>query len=388
MSDSDALTLGRLGRLRTELERRGYDAGLFYDPINVRYATGVANMQVYTLHNPCRYVFVATDGPTVLFDFKGCEHLSQDAAAVDETRDAVSWYHFVAGARGPELLERWAIELASLAGGRGSRVAVDRLDPPGVDALRRHGISIGDGQAVADRARVIKTAEEITAIRQAVKAADAAVASMVEAIRPGRSEQEIWAELHRAAIAGGAEWFETRLLTSGPRTNPWYQQAGERRVELGDLVALDTDMIGLNGYSVDISRTWVAGPTASGHQKRLHEAAAQQVRLNISLLQPGASFAEISANATLPSVELHSSTNACVAHGIGLCNEYPLIVNKDHFAQSGYDGELEEGTVMCVESLVAPPGGREAVKLEEQILVTAAGPEVLSATPLAEAFTL
>jgi Xaa-Pro aminopeptidase len=380
MSDPDALSLGRLSRLQTELERAGYDGGLFYDPINIRYATGVSNMQVYGLHNPCRYVYVPSDGPTVLFDFKGCEHLSHSAAAVGETREAVSWYHFVAGSRGPELVDRWAGELAALAGSN-ARIAVDRLDPPGVEALRCRGVSVGDGQAVADRARVIKTTQEVAAIRAAVNAADLAVAAMVESLQPGRSEQEIWAELHRAAIGQGAEWFETRLLTSGPRTNPWYQEASSRVVEHGDLVALDTDLIGVGGYSVDISRTWVAGDAATEEQRRLHEAAHQQILDNIALLRPGASFAEISAQATLPPGPLHSATNACVAHGIGLCNEYPLIVNSDHFAGGGYDGEIEAGMVLCVESLVAPEGGREAVKLEEQVLVTTTGNEVLSATP-------
>ena len=102
---------------------------------------------------------------------------------------------------------------------------------------------------------------------------------------------------------------------------------------------------------------------------------------NIELLRPGASFAEISDAAHLPPAGLHSPTNAAVAHGIGLCNEYPLILNRDHRA-AGYDGQVEAGMVLCVESLVAPPGGDQAVKVEEQILVTADGPEVLSALPL------
>src|SRR5277367_1650844 len=68
-------------------------------PDQHRYATGTTNMQVYSLHNPCRYVFVAADGPVILFEFKGCEHLSADCPAVDEVRRAVSWYHFITGPR-------------------------------------------------------------------------------------------------------------------------------------------------------------------------------------------------------------------------------------------------------------------------------------------------
>ena len=82
------LEAGRLTRLRTAIEEAGCDAGLFYDPINIRYATGTSNMQVYSLHNPCRYVYVPVSGPVVLFEFKGCEHLSIGHPMVDEVRPA------------------------------------------------------------------------------------------------------------------------------------------------------------------------------------------------------------------------------------------------------------------------------------------------------------
>ena len=75
-------------------------------------------------------------------------------------------------------------------------------------------------------------------------------------------------------------------------------------------------------------------------------------------------------------------TNAAVAHGIGLCNEYPLILNRDHFADGGYDGQVEEGMGLCVEALAAPPGGDQAVKLEEQDVITATGPQPLTTYPL------
>lgn len=83
----------------------------------------------------------------------------------------------------------------------------------------------------------------------------------------------------------------------------------------------------------------------------------------------------------VPPSDIHSVTNAAVAHGIGLCNEYPLILNRDH-ADSAYDGTVEVGMVLCVEALAAPPGGTESVKLEEQVVITERGPEPLSTFPL------
>ena len=387
-ADTTALESGRLDRLRASLAAAECDAGVFYDPINIRYATGTSNMQVYSLHNPCRYAYVPVVGPVVLFDFKGCEHLSDGHHNVAEVRSAISWYHFVAGPRVDEFATDWADEIVALLGpsttGR-RRLAVDRLDPAGLHALERHGVDVIDGQAVADRAKVIKTPEEVAMIRSAMAACDDGIARMRDALRTGITEQQLWSHLHAANIESGGEWFETRLLTSGQHTNPWYQECSNKVIDNGDLVAFDTDMIGVGGYSIDISRTWLAGDNApTDEQRRIYDAAYQQVEHNIGLMQPGTTFREIAERALLPPEPYHSLTNACVAHGIGLCNEYPLILNQDHFDSGGYDGVIEAGMVLCVESLASETGGRESVKLEQQILVTNDGPVVLSTTPLTD----
>jgi len=370
-------------RLRTSIEAAGCDAGLFSDPINIRYATGTSNMQVYSLHNACRYVFVPVVGPVVLFEFKGCEHLAAGHPMVDEVRTAVSWYHFVSGTRVHEFAKLWADEISALLGFDARDLAIDRCDPIGSAALAEHGVRLHDGQQVANRARMIKTSDELRLIRTAIGGCEQGVASMRASMRPGMTEQELWAQLHAANIAAGGEWLETRLLTSGQRTNPWYQECSDKVIDAGDLVAFDTDLIGVGGYSVDISRTWTAdGGAPTSAQQRLHAAALEQLEHNLELFRPGASFAEISRRGHLPPDDIHSVTNAAIAHGIGLCNEYPLILNRDHAADGGYDGEVEAGMVLCVEALAAPPGGSESVKLEEQILVTDAGIERLSSCSL------
>ncbi len=375
------LEAGRLARMRASIADSGCDAGLFYDPTNIRYCTGTSNMQVYSLHNPCRYVFVPGEGAVVLFEFKGCEHLSVGHDGVDEIRPAVSWYDFIAGGRVQEFAGVWADQICSLLGS-GQDLAVDKLDPVGWNELNRRGIRVHDGQRVANQARVLKTPEEVVAIQVAIDACENAVAQMHSAMTPGLTENQLWAHLHRANIEAGGEWLETRLLTSGYRSNPWYQECSNKVIDDGDLVAFDTDLIGIGGYSVDISRTWAANGRPTADQRMLHETALEQLLHNRELLQPGASFAEISARSHLPPPTIHSVTNAAVAHGIGLCNEYPLILNRDHFETGGYDGEVQEGMVLCVEALAAPPGGSEGVKLEEQVLITADGPASLSSYSL------
>ncbi len=376
------LHLGRLEKLREQLEKFDCAAGLFYDPVNIRYATGTSNMQVYSLHNPCRYAFVTTTGPVILFDFKGCEHLSSGCPAVSEVRDAVSWYHFVSGPRVQEFAGLWRDGVLSLLrehGGGNRRLAVDRLDPMGTHLLEAGGVQIVDGQEVAHMARLIKTPEEIIALREAVDVCQTGIRRMRDATAPGMSEQEIWAILHQTNIERGGEWIETRLLSSGPRTNPWYQEASDRRVEDGDMISLDSDLVGPHGYSADISRSWTVGNgRPSDEQRCLYAAAHEQVNRNAELFQPGQSFFEIADQAWRLPEPFAQYEQPAIAHGIGLCNEFPLIMHADHIRQLGHDGILEPGMVMCVESYVGAIDGHEGVKLEQQVLVTESGCEILS----------
>jgi Xaa-Pro aminopeptidase len=78
-------------------------------------------------------------------------------------------------------------------------------------------------------------------------------------LRPGITENELWSYMNQVNLKNGGEWNETRLLLSGQRTNPWYQECSMKPIEKGEIVAFDTDMIGPYGMCVDMSRTWVCG---------------------------------------------------------------------------------------------------------------------------------
>jgi len=382
LSFQHQLENGRLARLRDALKKYDCGAGLFYDPINIRYATGVSNMQVYSLHNPCRYAFVAVDGPVILFDFHGCEHLSKNSAAVDEVRDARSWYHFNSGPRNHEHAEIWCAEIDDLmsqhAGGN-KRIAIDRLDPIGTHLLEAKACQIVEGQEVAHMARMIKTSEEIMAIRDAVAVCQYGIRQMQLASDPGKTEQQIWSILHQCNIERGGEFIETRLLTSGPKTNPWYQECGARVIEAGDMISLDSDLVGPHGYSADISRSWICGADKPcDEQKQLYQLAHEQVQRNSELFKAGRSYRDIGTDAWQLPEQFQSNQQPAIAHGIGLCNEYPLVMNPQWFEASGHDGVCEAGMIFCIESYVGAENGAEGVKLEQQILVTDDGFELLS----------
>ena len=387
--DEMALDQGRIARLRRAIGAADCGAAVFVDPANIRYATGTSNMQVYAGHNPCRYVFVPAEGPVVLFEFSGCGHLAAGHPAVAEVRPAISWYHFVAGPRVAEKAELWAAELAELTlkhGGGNRRLAIDRVDPMGTWALQRHGIEIRDGQAVASQARKIKTPEEIKAIRNAVAVCDEGLFRMRAALEPGITEQRLWSFLHQANAELGGEWIETRLLTSGPKTYPWYQECGTRVIEAGDMVSLDTDLVGAHGYSADISRSWAAGDgRATDRQRRLYALAHEGLYANIALFRPGITFREIAERAWQAPEPYGDTPLPALAHGVGLVNEYPLLLSKRYWDGHGYDDVIEEGMVLSVESYLADKDAGEGVKLEQQVLIGATGAEILSAYPMEEA---
>ena len=385
LPDLAALRAYRLGRVRAQLTARDCAGIVVTDPINIRYTTDAANMQVWCLHNAARYAFVATEGPIVLFDFHGCAHLAEPLPLVDEVRPARAWYYFHSGARLAEHAGLWAAELAALLrahGGDNRRLALDKADRAGVVALERLRVDLQDGQEIMEQARAIKAPDEIKAMRCALAACEAAMGAMQAELRAGMTEQELWALLHAENIKRGGEWIETRLLSSGPRTNPWFQECSSRVIESGDLVAFDTDLIGPYGYCVDISRTWRCGDGgASPAQKELYRLAREQIACNLELVRPGVGFRELSEKAWRLPERYRANRYSTIAHGVGVCDEYPAIYYPEDAKASGYDGVLEAGMTICLESYIGEAGGAEGVKLEEQVRVTETGCEVLSRYP-------
>jgi Xaa-Pro dipeptidase len=385
LPDVATMRVYRLARLRAQLAQRDYAGIVVTDPINVRYATDSTNFQVWCLHNPVRYAFVATAGPVIVFDFHGCDHLSAHLDLVDEVRPGRGWYFFKSGDRIAEHARSWAAEIADLVhahGGGNRRLAIDHVNPEGVEALEALGIGVHEGQAVMEVARAIKSADEIKAMRCALATCETAMQVMQQQLRPGVTEQALWAHLHAENVKRGGEWIETRLLSSGPRTNPWFQECCSRPIAAGDLVAFDTDLIGPYGYCADISRTWRCGEgRASDAQIDLYRRAREQIAYNLELVRPGLGFQELSKRAFALPERYAANRYSTIAHGVGLCDEYPAIYYPKDAAESGYDGVLEAGMTICVESYIGEAGGAEGVKLEEQLLVTEAGCEVLSRYP-------
>ncbi|WP_287263642.1 hypothetical protein [Mesorhizobium sp.] len=223
----------RLQRIVSQLRKRDYAGVLCFDPLNIRYATDSSNMHIWITHNPSRAVFVSADGYVVLWDFHRCGHLSEHLPLVNEIRtDGAGFYYFVAGDQEKAVAKGFAGQIEELLrthAGKNRRLAVDKIEIPGLRALDAAGIKICNGMQLMEHARAIKGIDEINAMRCSLATCEIAAAKMRQLLRPGIAETELWSVLHAENIARGGEWIETRILTSGPRTNPWMQEAGPRR---------------------------------------------------------------------------------------------------------------------------------------------------------------
>lgn len=376
----------RLQRVCKSLQDDGCDAVLLYNPINIRYATESSNMQVWTMHNAERYALVFADGYVILWDFTNCEHLTQGNQQIDEVRSCVSSSFFATGNRSMERAKVWAqeidAELRNRVGGN-AKLAIDIVLHQGAALLQECQHTLMDGEAMMGRAKLIKSDREIALMQYTIDVAEKGIWRMHKELKPGMTENEIWAYLHFENIKHGGEWIETRLLSSGPRTNPWMRESSNRVMREGELLSFDTDLVGPFGYCADISRCWTVGETKpTDYQRELYTFAYEQLHENQALLKPGLSYSEFSQQAWQIPERFYKNRYCCIAHGVGMVDENPAIAHAgEDWQKVGYDGVFEENMVVCVESYIGDDGGAEGVKLEQQLLVTKDGCKALSKFP-------
>ena len=380
----------RWARLTKAIADRGYGGLLMFDPLNIRYATDTTNMQLWNTHNPFRACLLCADGHMVMFEYKQSPFLAEFNPLVAELRPSASFFYSVTGDKSATAAAAFAGQVDDILrahAGKNRRLAVDKIMIHGLRALEAWGFEVMEGEEVTEKARVIKGADEILAMRCAQHACEASIAEMEAFTRAnvpsgGVSENAIWAELHAGNIRRGGEWIETRLLASGPRTNPWFQECGPRLVQPDEIVAFDTDLIGAYGICIDISRTWWIGnqrPTNAMISAFRH--GLDHIRDHQSRLKPGVTIRDLVHGGHQLAPEYWQQKYSCKMHGVGLCDEWPFVSYADGWVEGAFDVALEPGMTLCVEALISPEGGNFSIKLEDQVLITETGCENLTTYP-------
>ena len=372
----------RLERVKKELIKNNLEACILFDPVNVRYALDTVNMSVHNMHNLTRYCFVPIKGPVILYEYFNCEKLSEHLNLIDEIRPAISWDYFGNGSQVDAKLKEWINEISDLSNSyfKSKKIAIDVLNGPAVLSLDKIGIKVVDAKSILEKARVIKSPEELKCMKAALEVAEIGVSKMRNQLKAGMTEDELWSILHKTNIENGGEWIECRILSSGVRTNPWMQESSNKVIQKGEIVSFDTDMVGPYGYCADISRTFVEGHKFNDQQKNLYKMALDQINHNSRLIKPGTTFKEFTEKSWILPKEYYGNRYSVMLHGIGLCDEWPAI----RYPTDGGErnGAFEKNMTITIESYIGKVGGKEGVKLEQQYLVGQNNLELMSHHPL------
>ncbi len=380
----------RWKRLTQALVDRDMGGILMFDPMNIRYATDTTNMQLWNSHNPFRACLLCADGHMVVWEYKSAAFLLSFNPLVAEVRSGASFFYFATGDKSDEAAHSFANQVDEVMRAHASsnrRLAVDKIMVSGLRALERKGFHVEEGEEVTELTRAIKGPDEILAMRCAQHACQSAIAEMESFARHNVplgnvSEDAIWAELHAGNIRRGGEWIETRLLASGPRTNPWFQECGPRIVQNNEIVGFDTDLIGAYGMCIDISRTWWIGDAKPRPDMIAAFAHARDhIDDHFSRLKPGVSIRDLVLQGHQLEAQYDKQKYSCKMHGVGLCDEWPLVSYADSHVEGAFDYELKPGMMLCIEALVSPEGGDFSIKLEDQVLITETGCENLTSYP-------
>ncbi|MGI8421873.1 MAG: M24 family metallopeptidase [Gaiellaceae bacterium] len=383
--DFPGLRRNRLQRLQEAMKAHELAVCLFFNPATVRYATGAPMMDAWAATTFARAALVPASGQPILYEFE--VGIPVSSRVVADVRPVINWSF--AGDQARPIARRWVREVKSALQELGladEPLGLDKLDMPGFLAMADEGVRLVDaGPAVVD-AREVKTAEEVDLFKINGAIGDAILAAVEANVRPGIREYELLAIATDTLLRFHGETLFTRLITSGTNTNPWLQEANDKLVMPGDLVAVDTDANGFEGYVIDVSRTFLCGSSPSPAQREAYRVAHECVTGMVDLVRPGMSYSDFVYGAPRLPDKFVAQRYSVQAHQSGLEDEGPFFPYPEDVERGAVipDRILQENMILNVECYAGEVSAPFGVKLEDQLLVTATGCEVLSTYPFDE----
>ena len=356
---------------------------LFNEP-NVRYATGASAMPIYVMSTFVRCAVVPAEGQPILFEHGNSVHRSRRVA--DDVRPMHAWEFFDDQAAEAATWARHTLDAVRELGVTGDVVAVDRLGTPGFLALQSQGITLVDAAPATQEAREVKTSEEIGLFDVNGAMIIDMLSAFEAALIPGVRERGLLATLSDTMLRAGGEYLATSTVCSGPNTNPWRSEATDRVIEPADLVFVDTDTVGIEGYFFCVSRTFLAGderPTPA--QRDTYQASLEWLEAMKEVVRPGLTCAELADRAPKLPEKYLPQRYECMIHGIGLEEESPSVCYPID-RQSNGDRVIREDMALVIELYAGEEGGDHGVKLGDEVLVTTDGVRDLAPYPFSSVF--
>jgi Xaa-Pro dipeptidase len=387
--DMDRMAHYRYARLQQQIIANDCAGALIINSINLRYATDTHYAQGQGSRGSARAVFVPAEGPAVLYDWAKYT-FGKRPDFVGEYRDSFATDYFISGASYADCTKRWADNIVDLVRSLSfgtKRLAIDHCEPELAIHIANAGIEIVNAEKLIERAGAIKSDDELYCMAHTAAIAESGLARIRGKLRPGISEQELWSELAHENARHGNGWFDYCILASGRRTNPWGGECSDKLIGAGELVGVDTGMIGPFGYCADISRTFFCAPDKpDAEQRHLYQVALENLSFNIEIIRAGMSFREFAEKSWPVPEEFWSRRYNSIAHGVGMGNEWPLIPFRADSLGDGDDEQIfEENMVLAIETCIGREDGIECVKLEDMIIVRAGKCQLLSTFPYEDA---
>jgi Xaa-Pro aminopeptidase len=386
--DFDRLRSDRLERARSALSHSELGAVLLFDQNNIRYVTST-HIGEWARDKSARCVLLPRVGDPVLWDFgSAARHHQLYAPWLPET----SWRAGVTSMRGampeqtgvPDLLAGHVFDALRELGLEREQLGIDLADMETLASLHRRQLATADAQPVMLEARKLKTVDEIALLDHAAGIVDAVYEQIYRTLRPGITEREVVADAHRLLFELGSEQVEAINAVSGDRCNPHPHVFSDRLLRPGDQAFFDI-IHSFMGYRTCYYRTFCVGGVTRP-QLDAYKQCREWLDAAIELVRPGITTDKIAA--VWPTAEElgFPSEESCFGlqfgHGLGVgLYEAPMISRLHSFDDPV---EIESGMVFALETYCPASDGRSAARIEEEVVVTADGPEIITRFPAEE----
>jgi Xaa-Pro aminopeptidase len=378
----------RLGRARQALRNSELGALLVFDNNNIRYLTSTA-IGEWSRDKFCRFAVLAGDSEPHLWDF---------GSAAAHHRIYAPWLQPVCchagmvGLRGtvpPDagLVRRAALEIKAVldeAGVSNMPLGVDVVEPPMLFELQRLGIEVRDGQQTILDAREIKSRDEIMLLNTAASMVDGAYQMIYEKLKPGVRESDIVASVNHMLYSMGSDDVEAVNAVAGERCSPHPHNFTDRLIRPGDQAFFDI-IQSYMGYRTCYYRTFSVGK-ATDPQRDAYKKARAWMDAAIEMVRPGVGTDQIAA--VFPKAEEFGFSSEMEAfalqfgHGLGVALHERPIISRLVSMDSPY--EIKAGMVFALETYCPATDGKSAARIEEEVVVTDKGCEIITLFPAQE----
>ncbi|HET7028951.1 MAG TPA: Xaa-Pro peptidase family protein [Candidatus Limnocylindrales bacterium] len=389
-ANMDRLRAYRFGRAKDALAASDLGAVLLFDFNNIRYVTST-HIGEWARDKMTRYALLTKGGEPHLWDFGSAAKHHRLYAPWLKPENVNGGMVGLRGAVAPEagLFTRAAHEIAAILraeGVAGMPIGVDIVEPPMLAALADEGITVRDGQQVMLDAREVKSQDEITLLNTACAMVDGAYQLIAEKLKPGIKESQLVAEVTKLLFDLGSEHVDNINAVSGERCSPHPHVFSDRIIRPGDQAFFDIIQTFV-GYKTCYYRTFTVG-MATDAQRDAYKQARQWIDASIELMTPGRGTDEVAK--VWPKAEDFgfSSEMECFGlqfgHSVGLfLHERPIISRLNSL---DHPVEIKEGMVIALETYCPAKDGFSAARIEEEVVVTKDGPQVITRFPSAELF--